>query len=134
MVPPCLQECATVPTLIGQIPSVINRGGGTERLGQLIPQMSGPGLAEMGMGLIKPDEGEPWEDMDAEWMVCTPVKAAHKSHPWVWLLLSQLRIHRRRAGLQRLSSQLSVMGESRHLVGRWEEGRTYELERITGIH
>lgn len=96
MVPPCPQECATLPTLISQIPSVINRGGGPEQLGQLIPQTSGPGLAEMGMGLIKPDEGKPWEDMDAEWMVYTPVKAAHKSHPWVWLLLSQLRICRQK--------------------------------------
>ena len=48
------------------------------------------------MGLIKPDEGEPREDMDAEWMVCTPVEAVHKSHPWVWLLLSQLRIRRQK--------------------------------------
>lgn len=62
MAPPCSQECATLPTHSGQIPSVINRGRGPEQLGQLILQTSGPGLVEMGAGLIKPDEGEPRED------------------------------------------------------------------------
>lgn len=112
----CPQECATLSTRGGQIPRVINRGRGTEQLGQLIPQTSGLGLAEMGVGLIKPDEGEPREDTDAERVVCTPVKAAHKSYP---LLLSQLRVCRQKGW-----SSKPVPGKSRHLAGGWEEDRT----------